>query len=155
MLQICLNYMASNVVNARPRNSRVLVSCDGLEVDTSRFRRRMNGAAPGVSTCKLYASLHLRTPPTSSCTAPPSPLATMNYSWTHPPTLNCYSRILTWIQTAFLTSCSAVYGLRTTQHRYTSWTFLTNSVHIGTLYYSKLALSSPTRDTPLERRLQR
>ena len=56
---------------------RILVGCDGLEADASRFRRRMNGTAPGDSTCKL----HLRTPPTlSSCTAPPSPPAAVNYS---------------------------------------------------------------------------
>ena len=61
----------------------MLVGCDGLEVDTLRFRRRMNGAAP-ASPPASYVSLHLRTPPTSSCTALLSPLATMNYSQTPP-----------------------------------------------------------------------
>ena len=32
---------------------RMLVGCDGLEADASRFRRRMNSTAPGNSTCKL------------------------------------------------------------------------------------------------------
>ena len=32
---------------------RMLVGCDGLEADASRFRRRMNSTAPGDSTCKL------------------------------------------------------------------------------------------------------
>ena len=32
---------------------RMLVGCDGLEVDASRFRCRRNGTAPGDSTCKL------------------------------------------------------------------------------------------------------
>ena len=32
---------------------RMLVGCDGLEADASRFRRRMNGTAPGDPTCKL------------------------------------------------------------------------------------------------------
>ena len=32
---------------------RMLVGCDGLEVDASRFRRRMNGTGPGNSTCNL------------------------------------------------------------------------------------------------------
>ena len=31
----------------------MLVGCDGLETDASRFRRRMNGSAPGDPTCKL------------------------------------------------------------------------------------------------------
>ena len=31
----------------------MLVGCDGLETDASRFRRRMNGTAPGNPTCKL------------------------------------------------------------------------------------------------------
>ena len=32
---------------------RILVGCDGLEADASRFRRKMNGTTPSDSTCKL------------------------------------------------------------------------------------------------------
>ena len=32
---------------------RMLVGCDGLETDASRFRRRMNGTTPGDPTCNL------------------------------------------------------------------------------------------------------
>ena len=43
-----------STLHATTRTSfRVVVGCDGLEVDASRFRRRMNGTAPGESTCKL------------------------------------------------------------------------------------------------------
>ena len=31
----------------------LLVGCDGLEADASRFRRRLNGALPGDPICKL------------------------------------------------------------------------------------------------------
>ena len=103
---------------------RMLVGCDGLEADASRFRRRMNSTAQPLATPPASCvSLHLRTPPTSSCAAPPSPLAAVNYSQMHPPTLNRYSLISTWTRTTLSTSCSVVYGLRTTQHRCTLWTF--------------------------------
>ena len=54
--------------------------------------------------------------PLLTSTTPPSQPATMNYSQMHLPTLNHYSQILTWTQTALSMSCSAVYGLRITHH---------------------------------------
>ena len=44
-------------------------------------------------------------------------------SHVHPSMLNRYSQILTGTWNALSTSCSAVYGLKTTQCRCTLWTF--------------------------------
>ena len=79
----------------------------------------------------------------------------MNYFQTLQPTLNNYSQTWCGTRTVLLTSCWAVYGSRTAQHKFSSSISLTNFGRSETLSCSSLTLFSPTWDTLLERRIQR
>ena len=143
---------ATSKVNFRVR---LLVGCDGLEADASRFRRRLNGALPGDPICKLCrtepedsAHFILRCPSLSARRLELLSDAPAHVKQLLPDMVRDPDRFID-----VMLGC--VYGSRTAQHKFSSSISLTNFVRSATLSCSSLTLFSPTWDTLLERRIQR